>query len=152
MFYIGGKYMNKKSGVTMTVLAISIAIMLIIMTTSVIIGSGNVNDAKFDNFNTMLQSVADNVNAYMLKEGKMPITNQSIIYTNYSKDFALEIEAKGDKNNKLYVVDVTMLENYTLQEGRGSLQNSDVFLIAENTNNIYYLKGFNYKNVKRYGL
>ncbi len=144
--------MNKKSGVTMAILAISVAIMTIIMTSSVIIGLGYINTSKLDSFNTMLQTVSDSVNAYVIDEKSLPTNNQSIVYNNYSKDFALEVEANGDKNNKLYIVDVEKLKDSTIKEGRGTLQNCDVFLVAEKTLNVYYLKGFKYKNVKHYGL
>ncbi|MBR1883638.1 MAG: hypothetical protein IJ809_01605 [Clostridia bacterium] len=144
--------MNMKSGITMTVLAVAIAIMLLLLTGSTIIGSGYINDAKFEEYNEMLNAVSSSVNAYVLANKSLPINNEAIIYNNFDVEFGKEVISKGDQYNKLYIVDVTKLGNYTIKEGRGSISNKDVFVVAENTNNVYYLKGYEYKNAKYYGL
>ena len=144
--------MNKKSGITMTVLAVSIAVMLLLITASTIIGSGYVNDARYDGFKTMVSAVSDNINAYLLENGELPINNESVLYNSFGSDFAKEVEKKGDQYNRLFIVDISKLNNYTINEGKGDISNGDVFLIAENSNNLYYLKGFTYKDKKYYGL
>lgn len=144
--------MNKKSGITLTVLAVSIAVMLLLITASTIIGSGYVNDARYDGFKTMISVVSDNINAYLLENGELPTNNESVLYNSFDASFAKEVEKKGDQYNRLFIVDVTKLNNYTINEGKGNTTNGDVFLIAENSNNIYYLKGFKYKDKIYYGL
>ena len=37
------------------------------------------------------------------------------------------------------------LNDYNIKKGRGNVENKDVFLVTENTNNVYYLKGFKYR-------
>ena len=149
--------MNNKKGVTMIILAISLAIMLTLATSTVLIGNGYVNEAKLDTFKTNMSAVSDNVNAYVLKNSKLPISDsnvQSVIYTEYGEDFKNEVIAKNDVKNKLYVVDINKLDNNvlnSLEVGKGQLSNNnDVFLVAENSNNVYYLKGFKYRGKMYY--
>lgn len=146
--------MKNKSGITMTMLIISIAIMVLLMTSSVIIGTGYITDAKYDDFKTMVSEVSNSVNAYLLENGTLPFTssNQSILYNNYSSDFAKEVEEKGDAKNKLYIVDIAKLGNFTIKNGKGEKGATDIFVVAENTNNVYYLKGYKYKGKMYYGV
>ena len=34
---------------------------------------------------------------------------------------------------------------YTIKSGKSSVADRDVYVVATNTNNVYYLKGFKYK-------
>ncbi len=147
--------MKNRQGITMTILAISIAIMLLLLTSSVIIGSGYISDAKLDDFKTMVTVASNSINAYKLENGTLPTlsSNDSILYNNYTSDFANEVIEKGDSKNKLYVVDVNKLNDFSnIKNGRGTVSNKDVFVVAENSNNVYYLKGYKYKGKMYYGI
>ena len=51
-----------------------------------------------------------------------------------------EINLNGDESAKFYVVDLNLLKIETVQRGN-EVDNTDVFVIASNTLNVYYLKG-----------
>ena len=55
------------------------------------------------------------------------------------------LKNKNDLTNKLYVVDVTKLSDDNIEKGKGNLTDKDIFVVTENTNNVYYLKGYRYK-------
>lgn len=45
-----------------------------------------------------------------------------------------------------------MLEDATIKRGQGTVMDKNVFVVAENTNNVYYIKGFKYKGKVYFGL
>ena len=66
-----------------------------------------------------------------------------------NENFSLKIKEiiKAQKNyldNRKDII-ISKLNDYNIKKGRGNVENKDVFLVTENTNNVYYLKGFKYR-------
>lgn len=140
-----------KRGITISILAVAIAIMLIIVSISTVAGIGTIRTAAYDEFLSKLTRVANDVNFYAKKNGELPITNEIIAKTGLPNELNELIVNNGDDNNELYVIDMKKLNTETVNIGYGTVDNMDVFLVAKNTNNIYYLKGYKYKGVTYYG-
>lgn len=143
--------MDSKKGITLVILLVALTVMVVIISTSTIIGINSVNSANFEEFKCALNRVSDNVNEYILSNKKLPITNEVVSGVSISDEFLNNVNENSDENNKLYVVDINLLNNDTIRNGRGSVLNKDVYVVSENTNNIYYLKGFKYKGKMFYG-
>ncbi|MDD2376415.1 MAG: hypothetical protein PHD15_03725 [Clostridia bacterium] len=143
--------MTNKSGVTLLVVITATIVMMIIITSASVIGAGSIAAANFEEYKTSLSRVQDNINIYYLENERLPIINQIVSASSLGTDFYNNIIENLDENNKLYVVDVTLFENDTIKKGTGSVANKDVFLVAENTHNVYYLKGLKYKGQMLYG-
>lgn len=144
--------MTNKSGVTLIIVITATIVMMIIITSASVIGSGAIASANFEEYKSSLSRAQDNINVYFLDNNKLPVTNEIVSAASLGSDFYNTVVANSDENNKLYVVDVNLLNNDTIKKGRGTVANKDVFLVAENTHNIYYLKGFNYKGKVQYGI
>jgi Tfp pilus assembly protein PilE len=143
--------MDKKSGITLIIVVIASIIMMIIITSASVIGAGSIASANFEEYKASLSRVQDNINLYYLNNEMLPITNEIVSGGSLGVDFRNYIIQNADENNRLYVVDVSLLKNNTIRKGMGSVANKDVFLVAENSHNIYYLKGFNFKGQVFYG-
>lgn len=143
--------MTNKSGVTLLVVITATIVMMIIITSASVIGAGAIAGANFEEYKTSLSRIQDNINIYYLDNEKLPITNEIVSASSLGTDFYNNVIQNLDENNKLYVVDVSLFQNETIKKGIGSVANKDVYLVAENTHNLYYLKGLQYKGQILYG-
>ena len=134
-----------KKGVSMMTVLIAVSVMMILVSSVSVIGSSAISSANFEEYKSKVERVADEINIYINENGTLPITNQSVSINSLGEDFLEASKEKNDLSNKFYVVDVSKLNDYSIDNGKGNLNNKDVFLIAENSNNVYYLKGFKYK-------
>lgn len=143
--------MSKKSGITLIIMVTAVLVMMIIITSASVIGAGSIASANFEEYKASLSRVQDNINVYYLDNNTLPITNEIVDGNSLGQDFYNNIIKNADENNRLYVVNVSLLGNDTIRKGIGTVANKDVFLVAENSHNLYYLKGFNYRGQVVYG-
>ena len=120
--------------------------MIIAVTTVSVVGVKSINRANFETYKSKVNRVSDLALEYITTNKSMPITNEVVGTSSLDSDFIKEIEKNGDTNNKLFVVDLKKLDT-TVDIGNGTVADEDVFVICENTNNVYYLKGMEYKGV-----
>ena len=144
--------MNKKRGVTTMVIVLAVLIMFIILTTATVIGSRNIDTVNYEEFVSQINRVSNSVNEYVVKNDEMPITSSVIAKAGLTEDFRQELEENGDLDNDLYVIDMTKLNVDNVSKGKGDISNRDIFVIAENTNNVYYYKGYKFRNTVYYGV
>ena len=134
-----------KKGVSLVTVIIAVSVMMILVSSVSVIGSSAISSANFEEYKSKVERVADEINIYINENGTLPITNQIVSINSLGGDFLEAVKEKNDLSNKFYVVDISKLNDYSIENGKGNLNNKDVFLIAENSNNVYYLKGFKYK-------
>lgn len=134
-----------KKGISMVTVLIAVSVMMILISSVSAIGSSAISSANFEEYKSKVERVADEINIYINENGTLPITNQIVSINSLGGDFLEAVKEKNDLSNKFYVVDISKLNDYSIENGKGNLNNKDVFLIAENSNNVYYLKGFKYK-------
>lgn len=146
--------MNNKRGVTTAVITLAVVIMFIILTTATVIGSRNVGTVNYEEYMSQLNRVADSVNSYILKNDELPVKDsyEIVAKAGLTENFIAELTKNGDTNNNLYIIDMNKLDVNNVAKGKGTIDNRDVFLIAENTNNIYYYKGHNFRGTMYYGV
>ena len=144
--------MNKKSGISLVIVATAVIIMLTLISVASVIGSNAITSANFDEYISNIRRVADDVNEYYIENKTLPVINEIVTASSISDEFKGEVTLNGDLNNKLFVIDVSLLKDSTIKNGTGTVQNQDVYLVAEDTNNVYYMKGFNYKSKTYYGV
>ncbi len=141
-----------KKGITLTIAVMAVTIMLILITSSTVIGGSAISAANFEKFNSMLTRTSDNINEYYIKNKSLPIKDEIIDINSLGSEFVNAVAKNNDLESTFKVVDMTKIEDPTVTEGNGTIESKDVFLVAEETHNIYYLKGFKYKGVVYFGL
>jgi hypothetical protein len=134
-----------KKGLSLSTVVIAISIMLILVSSVSVIGSSAITSANFEEYKSNIDRVSDEVNIYVTDNGTLPATNEVIAINSLGQDFLNQVKENGDLANKFYLVDTSKLNDYNIKKGRGNVENKDVFLVTENTNNVYYLKGFKYR-------
>ena len=134
-----------KKGLSLSTVVIAISIMLILVSSVSVIGSSAITSANFEEYKSNIDRVSDEVNIYVTDNGTLPVTNEVIAINSLGQDFLNQVKENGDLANKFYLVDISKLNDYNIKKGRGNVENKDVFLVTENTNNVYYLKGFKYR-------
>lgn len=141
-----------KRGITVSTLTITVIIMLILVSISTVVGIRSIKTASYEEFLSKISRVSDDVNQYFLENKKLPVTDEIIAKEGLSNELKLEISNNQDDYNNLYVIDMNKLRSENVKIGFGSVNDLDVFIVSENTNNVYYLKGFEYKGNTYYGV
>ncbi len=144
--------MERKKGVTTVVIVLAVVIMFIILTTATVVGSRNIDVVNYEEYKSQIIRVSNVVNEYVSKNDELPSSGQIIAKANLTDDLTAELKEKGDENNNLYVVDMSKLDVNNVSKGKGSIDDRDIFLVAENTNNIYYYKGYKFRGTMYYGV
>ena len=143
--------MKNKRGVTFSVVIVAIVIMLIVVSSASVIGTRSISTANFEEYKSEIGRVYNNVNEYYIKNKTLPIKNEIIDISSLDTEFKSILNQNGDNTSSLYVVDVALLEDATIKNGKGTVATKDVYLVSSQNQNIYYLKGFKYNKVVYYG-
>ena len=141
-----------KRGITITVLTATVVIMFILIGAATTVGISSIKTAAYEEFISKITRVSDSVNEYYLENNELPITSEIVSKEGLEESLREKIEINGDTSNNLFVIDMRKINVENVNLGKGTINNLDVFLVAENTHNVYYLKGVEYKGVVCYGL
>lgn len=139
-----------KRGMTISLVAITILVMFIIISVATAMGTSSIKSAINEEFRGKLSRVKDNVDMYLMTNKVLPTTGVVVSKTGLDVNLIASISENGDDQNNLNVIDMTKLNVEGVNLGYGTIQNRDIFLITENTNNIYYYKGMKYKGEQYY--
>lgn len=139
-----------KKGITMSVVLVAIVIMMLIISSATVVGTNAVSTANFEEFKSIISRVSDNINEYYVKNDELPVKNEIVATASLPQDMQSALSKNGDLDDKLYVVDMSKINDATLKKGRGTIESQDVFLVSETKQNVYYLKGYKYKSVVYY--
>ena len=142
--------MNTKSGISLMILVIAVVILttlgtiLVTQTTDIIMGT------EKKEFVVELSTIEDNIQEYYLTFGSLPVKKDrqytasqlkdGLLFSNYVTTLEREITLNGDIENTFYVVDLGLISTKTTERGKGTSE-TDVFVVATSTLNVYYLNG-----------
>lgn len=141
-----------KKGITISTLVVAITIILILSSVATVVGIRSIKTASFEEFSSKLVRVSNDINLYHTKNKELPLTNEVLYASSCTEELKAELAKYGDNNSYLYVVDMNKLNTESVNIGYGTIEDGDVFVIAKDTNNIYYFKGIKYKGVVYYGI
>lgn len=143
--------LKNNKGVTLIGLSVTVLIMLIIAGTLIYNSAiGNSNRSLTNMYND-IELLQGKVSAYYVEYGKLPVLSVKYPYTENIQGINV------NDNDNYYVIDLSLLSNLTLNYGKGyqdiknsSNFNSDVYVINEQSHNIYYPTGIEYDNIRYY--
>lgn len=141
-----------KKGITVSILVITVALMAILITTATVIGTKSIQTASYEEFLSKIQRVSNSVNKYVVDNKTLPTTLEVVAKEGLTQALKDELTRNNDMTNNLFVIDMTKIRVESVNIGKGTVENLDVFIVAENTNNVYYLKGIEYKGNTYYGV
>ncbi len=144
--------MKKKSGITVAVLVVAMAIMAIVLSTAVITGASSLKKASLDKFKSQYYRVEEAVALYYDEKGEYPLYKDAdstieINVESLEPSIKNEIEAKSDYASTFYVLDMPklLISNVDIGNTLGTTEiisgKKDVFLINNISGNVYYYSG-----------
>ncbi len=146
------KTLKNEQGITLLSLVTVIGLMIII--TSVLIynitTSGHVR--SLDNMNKDITLLRDKVDVYYAKYGALPVLETKYTNTSHLKGL------NANDNDTYYVIDLQLLDNITLTYGQAyqlykalpKTTNADLYIINEQSHNIYYVEGISFDDKTYY--
>lgn len=152
--------MNNKKGISLIILVITIVIMLIITSAVIFISSDTTSNTKMAAFAMDLQQIESAVEEYYLYNKELPIikvgyTKTTLVTSieNGSEILSEEIEANGDDEAVFYEIDLGSLDVENISKGlRQGGDATDIYLVTEDSLNVYYLKGEEISSVYYFSL
>lgn len=129
------KFLKNNKGITLTALIVTIILMLILTSTVMIKVKDTSMVSKLNNLYSDIKLLEDKVLDYYNDYGTLPIKGE-------------QIELQPDEiNGKCYEIDLSKLENLTLNYGEGTYEeDKDIYVVDKETLDIYYLKGIEYSD------
>lgn len=135
-----------KRGITLSIMSVAIIIIMIVVSTATIVGVSSIDTANFEEYQSKIQRVKDNVEIYYEINSQLPVNNIIISKEDMTQDLLKEIIQNGDETSDMYIVDMNLLNIIGINIGFGDITDKDIFVVSEDSFNVYYYKGFNYKN------
>ena len=139
--------MNLKRGVTFSVIIIAIVLMLIVISSASIIGSRAISTANYEEFKSEVQRVSSNLNEYYIQNNSLPVDGTNVSIDGLDTGLKNLIIQRDGNNPTLKVVNIDLIKDTTIKNGNkknGSDRTKDVYIVCEETQNIYYMAGFKY--------
>lgn len=142
------KSLKQNRGVTMVALVVTVIMLIILANVLVFNTQDSIYTKKLNNLYNDLEILRNKVEEYYNEYGKIPA---SIEYKNINE--LEEVLSKNNDTGKFYVIDLEAMQGITLNYGREyeSVKNdadniyTDIYIINENSHNIFYVKGIQIK-------
>ena len=131
------KKIKEKKGITLMALVITIVIMGIILGITI---SNMDTGADIRNYNYMcadIEILQAKVSDYYNKSGSIPKTGNAIV----GALGRLGPQASSRDDENYYQIDLSKISNVSLNYGGGTEANRDIYIINEQSHEIYYFKG-----------
>ncbi len=138
------KFFKNQKGVTLIMLMIIIVILAILAT---IVVANIDTGADIRNYNYMcadIELLESKIMVYYNKNGTIPTKGEPISIT--SAELNGGEENSRDEGGNYYQINIEVLNNVTLNYGGGTLENKDIYIINEQSHEVYYLKGATYED------
>ena len=141
------KNMNIRSenGVTMVALVTTIIIMVILFSVIAFSAKNGIEAKNINDMYTDILLLEEETSLYWLEHGELPVKGTSIDESVIPE----EIKNYNLNDSKIYYeIDVSKLDNVTLNKGRDSSNVKDKYIIDAHSHTIYYLAGINIDEYK----
>lgn len=127
------RFLKNNKGITLTALVITIILMLILTSTVMMKVKDTSIVSNLNNLYSDIKLLEDEVLDYYNDYGTLPIKGEQITLQ--------PNEIKG----MCYEIDLSKLENLTLNYGKGDKEDKDIYVVDKTTLDVYYLKGIEYE-------
>lgn len=135
--------LKENKGITLVTLILAIVIMLIISSILIYNASTAAKTKALNNMYNDINALNNKIQIYYSKYGEIPVIKEQ--YTNIDSIKSIN----QNDNDKYYVIDLEILENVILSYGKdyqtykqqANIGLTDIYVINEQSHNIYYIKG-----------
>lgn len=138
--------LKSQKGITLSILIITIVVLAILASVAIInFDSG----ADIRNYNYMcadIELLKDKILVYYNNYGTLPVTGEPIV----NLKSMLDGQESSRDNDNYYQIDVSKINNITLNFGGGDLTDKNIYVINEQSHEVYYLQGVLYEDIRYY--
>lgn len=142
---------NMKKGISLIILVATIAVLIIITGVTIQVAVPEIDSVRLTKFTQDMETIRDAVISYYATEGNLPISgtvyNVSDLATLAQDSAALraQIRSNNDTEDKFYKIETSLLPIDTPEIGKGNTS-SDIFVVDQDMENIYYVEGIEISN------
>lgn len=134
------KNLRNDKGITLVMLMLVIIILAILAGVAINNIDTGVDIRNYNYMRADIELLESKINVYYNNNFTLPKKGEVI------KNPDLSGQASSRDNENYYQIDISLLNNVTLNYGGGTLENKDIYIINEQSHEIYYLKGAIYEN------
>jgi len=142
------KEIKTNKGITLVSLIIILTVILIITSTTVYVSMDRFEINEFNKLNNDIELLKDRISNYYLKYNTLPIirdnSNVPVKYTYTELSFVKNV----NDNENYFIIDLDAIEGISLNYGEKGFKNlntsDEVYIINEETHQIYYVKGIEF--------
>ncbi len=145
--------LDKKRGISLVVLTITIVVTVILATVIVLQSSNTITDALLADFTNQISQIEDQTKTYYYQNNEEPVIggtskmdavellNMANLDTDTKNTFLKELSDNGDYSATFYQIDLNKLDLDNVQMGLKKEGLNDVYVVAYPSQNVYYVKG-----------
>lgn len=141
--------MNKiksQKGITLIILILTVVILGILASVTVMKFDSGMDIRNYNYMCADIELLENKILAYYNDNGTLPTMGGAIA----NAKSILQGQASSKDNNNYYQIDMSKLSNITLNYGGGDLNDENIYIINEQSHEVYYLKGIIYDEQRYY--
>ena len=161
--------MTNKKGISMVSLIITIVVAITLASAGIVTVSNSISDATLTAFANDLNTIQDQVNLYYIQNDEFPVFDSEtafsqadiinlVMQNGNNSQFEEELTLNGDYNDNgamgaFYKIDISKINvEQTLRGTKRDGDETDIYVVAYPSMNVYYLKGIKVKGVNYFSL
>ncbi len=133
--------LKSQKGITLVILIITIVILAILASVTIVHFDSGTDIRNYNYMCADIELLENKILIYYNKNKTLP-TKGNVI-SNASG--MLQGQASSRDNNNYYEIDIQKLSNVTLNYGGGDIADKNIYIINEQSHEVYYLKGVVYE-------
>ncbi len=137
--------LKSQAGITLTTLMITIVVLSILVAIVVRHVDTGTDLRNYNYMKADIDLLYSKIMTYYNENNSIPTTGDA-----FNAKTTLGGQASSRDNDNYYQIDLSQLYNITLNFGGGTLQNGDIYIVNEQSHEVYYLKGVVVDNEKYY--
>ena len=137
--------LKSQAGITLTTLMITIVVLSILVAIVVRHVDTGTDLRNYNYMKADIDLLYSKIMTYYNENNSIPTTGDA-----FNAKTTLGGQASSRDNDNYYQIDLSQLYNITLNFGGGTLQNGDIYIVNEQSHEVYYFKGVVVDNEKYY--
>lgn len=134
--------LKSQRGITLVILIITVIIISILASVTIIHFDSGTDIRNYNYMCADIELLEDKILVYYNKNnGRIPTKGPAIDNVKAN----LQGQASSKDNDNYYQIDVNKLSNITLNYGGGTLEDRNIYIVNEQSLEVYYLKGIQYE-------
>lgn len=163
------KFLKNQRGINLITLSVTVIVILILTNIVLYNVKDNLGIQKLKNMQADIENLRDKVSAYDMQYGDIPVyyiqdDDNKKVKVEYSNISNIDVISEEESKSNFYVIDLSALDNLTLNYGQDykKIKNGvattesqikqleDLYIINEDSHNIFYVKGILYDGERFY--